>query len=293
MEADDRKSAINELEKILSIKPYDRRAREMLASARQSVMDTRTKTHYEQAELYMKEKKYDLAIEEWNKILQIDETQEAASRLIASAIREKIDAQYTEAKKLYERGDYLASRDHYYKIMVDNPTDAEVKTIIANLDETIRIVNRVEGKGKVWDMMRKSLANHIAVGSNKKAAIAAAWYAVQLDPQNTTAVAIRNLLERKYVAVMTTMEAPAGDMNIIDQYLFAALNHIYDGRYDLSIQESSIVIELQPDNVLAWKRLGSAYYAIGKKDKAREAWETALKISPDDVELKQFIKQTK
>jgi Tfp pilus assembly protein PilF len=53
------------------------------------------------------------------------------------------------------------------------------------------------------------------------------------------------------------------------------------------------VIELQPKNVLAWKRLGSAYYAIGKKDKARETWEQALKIAPEDVELKQFIKQVK
>ena len=57
--------------------------------------------------------------------------------------------------------------------------------------------------------------------------------------------------------------------------------------------ECTIVIELQPNNILAWKRLGSAYFAIGKKDKARETWERALKIAPDDVELKQFIKQAK
>ena len=82
-------------------------------------------------------------------------------------------------------------------------------------------------------------------------------------------------------------------MNIIDQYLFAALNHIYEGRYDLAIQECTIVVELQPKNILAWKRLGSGYYAIGKKDKARETWERALKMAPDDSELKQFIKQTK
>jgi Tfp pilus assembly protein PilF len=43
--------------------------------------------------------------------------------------------------------------------------------------------------------------------------------------------------------------------------------------------------------MLAWKRLGSAYYAIGKKDKARETWEKALKVAPDDTELKQFFRQ--
>lgn len=117
----DRKSAANELEKILSIKPFERRARELLVKARQSVADEKTKKHYDQAEVYMKQKKYDLAIEEWNKILEIDDTQEAASRLIASAIREKIEIQYKKAQQLYENGDYLAARDNYYKIMVDIP----------------------------------------------------------------------------------------------------------------------------------------------------------------------------
>lgn len=290
---DDRESAANELEKILSIKPFESRARKLLVKARQSVADEKTKKHYDQAEIYMKQKKYDLAIEEWNKILRIDDTQEAASRLIAAAIREKIEAQYTKSRNLYESGDYLAARNSYNKIMVDNPTDLDVRTIISNLDDTIKIVSRIEEKSEADRMMRKSLKNHIALEGNKKAAVAAAWYAVQLDPMNNTALAIKNYMEKKYITILSTMEPPIGDMNVVDQYLFSALNNIYEGRYDRSIQESTIVIELQPTNVLAWKRLGSAYYAMNKKKKAREAWETALKISPNDSELKQFIRQTK
>jgi tetratricopeptide (TPR) repeat protein len=293
LEKGDRSSAVNELEKILSIKPFDRRAREMLVTAKQSVSDKKTKKHYQQAEKYMQQKKYALAIEEWNKILEIDDTQEAAKRMIAKAVRAKINNQYIEAKKLYEKGNYLSSRDKYYKILVDNPTDTDVKKIISNLDETVKVVSRLDGKGKASVMMRKSLKNHIAINGNKKAAIAASWYAVQLDPMNTNALAIKNFMERKYASLLSSMDSPIGDMNVIDQYLFSALNHIYEGRYDRSIQESSIVIELQPDNVLAWKRLGSAYFAMGKKDKARNAWKTALKIAPKDAELKQFIKQTK
>ncbi|GBE33283.1 formate-dependent nitrite reductase complex subunit NrfG [bacterium BMS3Bbin05] len=289
----DKKSAINELEKILFVKPSERRAREMLATARQSTSDIRTKKHYKRAEKYMKQKKYDLAIEEWNKILEIDETQQEAKRFIASAIRAKLKVQYARARRLYEKGDYLSARDHYYKIMVDNPTDTNVKSIISNLDETVKIVSRLSRKGKTFDMMRMALKNHIAAEGNRKAAIVAAWYAVQLDPMNSTALAIKNFLEHKYVAILNTLEPPIGDMNIIDQYLFAALNNIYEGRYDRAIEESTIVIELQSDNVLAWKRLGSAYFALGRKDKARKAWKKALKLAPDDAELKRFIRQTK
>ncbi len=288
----DYKSAINELEKILAVRPYDRQARNLLNNAKSNVVDVKTKKHYDQADVHMKEKQYDLAIAEWKKILEIDDSQEAASRYIASAVKEKMSTIYIDAKEAYERGDYITSRDYYNKILADNPTDIDVKTMTSKLDDVVKVTMKIEDKTPAGDMMRKALSNYISVDGNRKASMAAAWYAFQLNP-NALTIAIKSFLELKYVSILNTMEAPVGDMNILDQYLFAALNHIYDGRYDLSIQESIIVIELQPSNILAWKRLGSAYFAIGKKDKARETWERALKIAPDDGELKQFIRQIK
>jgi tetratricopeptide (TPR) repeat protein len=286
----DYRSAINELEKILAVRPYDRQARSLYNNAKTNVVDARTKKHYDQAEVYMKEKQYDRAIGEWKKILEIDQTQEAASRYIASAVKEKMGSTYAEAKQAYERGNYITARDYYNRILADNPTDIDVKTMIARLDDVVKVSLKIEERSQAGDMMRKALSNYIAVDGNRKASMAGAWYAFQLNPSSLT-IAVKGFLELKYVSILSTMEAPVGDMNIVDQYLFAALNHIYEGRYDLAIQECTIVIELQPGNVLAWKRLGSGYYAIGKKDKAREAWEKALKLAPDDTELKQFIKQ--
>ncbi len=288
----DYKSALNELEKILAVRPYDRQARSLYNNAKSNVVDVRTKKHYDQADTYMKEKQYDLAIAEWKKILDIDQTQEAASRYIASAVKEKMGSTYVEAKQAYERGDYITARDYYNRILADNPTDIDVKTMIGRLDDVVKLSLKIDEKGQAGDMMRKALSNYIAVDGNRKASMAGAWFAFQLNPSSLT-IAVKGFLELKYVSILSTMEAPVGDMNIVDQYLFAALNHIYEGRYDLAIQECTIVIELQPGNILAWKRLGSGYYAIGKKDKARETWEKALKIAPDDTELKQFIKQIK
>jgi tetratricopeptide (TPR) repeat protein len=199
---------------------------------------------------------------------------------------------YAEAKQAYERGDYITSRDSYSKIIADNPTDLDVKTIIARLDDVIKVSLKIEENGPAGDMLRMALTQFIAVDGNRKTSMAAAWYANQLNPAPLT-LAVKRFLELKYASMLSTMEPPVGDMNIIDQYLFTALNHIYDSRYDLAIQKCTIVIELQPNNILAWKRLGSGYYAIGKKDKARETWEKALKVSPDDPELKQFIRAAK
>jgi tetratricopeptide (TPR) repeat protein len=288
----DYKSAINELEKIIAVRPYDRQALGLLNNAKSNVVDVRTKKHYEQADAFMKEKQYDRAIEEWKKILEIDESQEAASRYIAQAVKEKMGQVYLDAKQAFEKGDYITARDYYNKIMADNPTDIDVKAIIPRLDEVSKVAMKIDELSPAGDMMRAALANYIAVDGNRKSSMAAAWYAFQLNPSSLT-IAVKGFLELKFASILSTMEAPVGDMNILDQYLFAALNHIYEGRYDLAIQECTIVIDLQPKNMLAWKRLGSGYYAIGKKEKARETWERALKIAPDDAELKQFIRQIK
>jgi len=288
----DYKSAINELEKILAVRPYDRQARSLLNNAKSNVVDVRVKKHYDQADAYLKDKQYDQAIEEWKKILEIDETQEAASRSIAAAVREKMKTIYVDAKQAYERGDYVSARDYYNRILADNPTDIDSKTVLSRLDDVAKVTLRIDDQSQAGDMMRTALTHYIAPDGNRKASMAAAWYAFQLNPTSLT-IGVKGFLELKYASILSTMEAPVGDMNIVDQYLFAALNHIYEGRYDIAIQECTIVIELQPKNILAWKRLGSGYYAIGKKDRARETWERALKIAPDDAELKQFIKQTK
>jgi len=288
----DYKSAVNELEKILAIRPYDQQASSLMNTAKSNAVDIRTKKLYDQANAYLKDKQYDLAIEEWKKILDIDGSQEAASRYIASAVREKMSIIYGDAKKAYEQGDYITSRDYYNKILADNPTDIDVKTIIARLNDLTKVALKIEEQSPAGDMMRTAMTNYIAVDGNRKASMAAAWYAFQLNPTSLT-IAVKSFLEVKYVSILSTMESPVGDMNIIDQYLFTALNHIYEGRYDLAIQKCTIVIELQPKDILAWKRLGSGYYAIGKKEKAKETWEKALQFAPDDTELKQFIRQAK
>jgi tetratricopeptide (TPR) repeat protein len=282
--------AIDELEKILLISPDDRHARELLISSRQAIVNTRINNYYEKAEKFMKAEKYDLAIDAWEKILDIDKDQEAASRLIAEARRIKLNSMYSEAKQLYEKGIYTTSQELYSKILAENPTDLDTREIVSRLNETVNIVQKIEGEGEVMDLLRKALINHISTSGNIKAAIVASWFAMQKSPESKLAAAIKEFLERKYPTEVLSLEPPMKDMDIVEQYLFAALNHIYEGRYDLAVLECSIVVELQPQNTLALKRLGSAYFAIEDKVKAKEAWERALELSPDDKELKSFIK---
>ena len=46
-------------------------------------------------------------------------------------------------------------------------------------------------------------------------------------------------------------------------------------------------LEQQPDDVEGWARLGRSYMVLGEPQKARDAYEHAVKLKPDDAALKE------
>lgn len=283
--------AVKELNKIIDTYPNEKRAKDMLDSANRVLKESRIKDLYEKAEKFLAAKDLKQAIDTWNAILKIDKDQELASRKIASIQMKGLDNLYSDAKQLYVKGSYIEARDMYNKLLGDNPNDKNMQHVIDRLNKLTAVVPMAEDKGQAWAVLKRGLAHYITKDGNPRVALAAAWYATQIEPSNQQISAVRDFIEKELVSYIRTMDTPSPDMNLMEQYLFAALNHIYEGRYDLSISECTLVLELEPDNLLALKRMGSAYFAMGKKDKALSVWRKALQISPRDEELKRFIER--
>ena len=66
---------------------------------------------------------------------------------------------------------------------------------------------------------------------------------------------------------------------------------IYRRNYDAAIRACKDALQLDPNNALAWTRLGSAYFASGDKTNAANAYKNALKLNPEDSKLRQFVTQ--
>ncbi len=66
-----------------------------------------------------------------------------------------------------------------------------------------------------------------------------------------------------------------------------------DKKYDLVVKDCMDVVTVDPNNALAYTRLGSAYYALGLKEKALDAWRKALAINPNIPELQEFLREIK
>lgn len=64
---------------------------------------------------------------------------------------------------------------------------------------------------------------------------------------------------------------------------------VYQRRFPVAVEALRDALWLEPNNAMAWTRLGSAYFAMGDKPRAAAAWKKALEINPADEKLKAFM----
>lgn len=76
---------------------------------------------------------------------------------------------------------------------------------------------------------------------------------------------------------------------MIKHKLEVAGNSFYTGGFKIAAQECEEVLLLDDKNKLAWKRLGSAYFALGDTKEARRAYENVLKLDPADGSVLKFL----
>ncbi|MBV9079631.1 MAG: hypothetical protein JO102_00765, partial [Elusimicrobia bacterium] len=81
----------------------------------------------------------------------------------------------------------------------------------------------------------------------------------------------------------------APGQTLIDHKLQLMLEAIYDGRYLAAVGEGSEILDVEPDNVVALTRLGSAYFAMSEREKARQIWTKALQLDPKNEVLRKFL----
>jgi len=76
---------------------------------------------------------------------------------------------------------------------------------------------------------------------------------------------------------------------MVKEKLKKAARAFYIKSFDVAAKECEEVLLLDEANRLGWTRLGSAYYMMGDKEKARSAYSKALKLDPTDSVTRQFM----
>jgi len=296
------KEAARELGKILEIAPDESKAQEMLEKLKPSKKEMSTLNDlYSKAADLKAEGKFDLAVETLRKVLEIDPTQDQAISLIESAKKSKFETLSSRARELYRKGDYGKAHESMGKLLAEYPDNTDLIAEIERLNEAQSVVSAVEKDGPGWEAINVSIFNYISPFGNPELSIAASQYALELSSESKGAQSVRQFINARIDpwklkkqginlgSPNLKAEDVAKNLGTIDQYLTSSLNNIYERSYKRAAEECDIVLALDPKNLLALKRQGSAYYLLNDIPQAIASWKKATQIAPNDKELKGFL----
>jgi tetratricopeptide (TPR) repeat protein len=235
---------------------------------------------------------YSAAIRNWEDALKADPDQAAPRRMIEESrkkIEERLGPLEQETHKHVAEGRYDDALRKNSELLTLDPTNPQHRSAASKLARVAAVSKNITGGTTSADALRRSVENYIYREENIRHSIIGARRAVYLDPSDASAKKLKEMFEREYPHV-AQFEKEMPGVDILESKLMSALDNIYDGRYDKAIADCNDALFLDPSNVMARKRLGSAHWALGDKTKAKSAWAAAAKIAPGDAELKKFLK---
>ena len=252
------------------------------------------RSYYDMAIRYFAEEKYSKAISYYEQILKLDPEQTQSQQLIETCryqMRLKLSGLLNEVRQLVSQGKYNSAGIKLKEALTNEPENTELNDCWKKVDLVKNIFADFTASDKAAELVRRSVAElWESPRGNARLMINAAIYASQIAPEDARLKKYLEVLEKNYPAEYRAVQIIPG-MNLVDQKLVSALNYIYDSKYDQAILECNDVLALEPENILAYKRLGSAYYALKKEGEAKKIWRKALRLAPNDEELKMFLNQ--
>ncbi len=204
----------------------------------------------------------------------------------SNADKSKAAKHLREAQDDIRKGDYASAAKGFRKadeLLVDNQS---VKETLAMLETVSAAVPDATQRTEKDELLRKSVGRLMAKNTD---AVLYVTYARQKWPKDAAAARLYNIIAREFPETASELRLLPG-ITIIDQLLQDALDFIRNGRFIQAISTLQRVLQLEPDNIAALTRMGSAYWAIDKKDLARENWQRVLQLDPNNTEVNQFMK---
>ena len=176
-------------------------------------------------------------------------------------------------------------------LLDQDPSDPQITSLRSRLEKVVKIAPVIAANDKASRMALRGLEGFLAIPENSQLAYNGLRYALELKPRNEAFKSLLDMLVLEHPTL--TADAATPGMTFLEYKHFVALHHIYDAKYHLAVGVLNEILALEPSDLTALKRLGSAYYSLGHMDKAADAWTQALKLAPTDAGLKTFLARVK
>ncbi|MBI4063537.1 MAG: tetratricopeptide repeat protein [Elusimicrobia bacterium] len=203
------------------------------------------------------------------------------------------------SQEAYRAGRFLEAARLMDKSLATNPTDQVVGVRRSRAEKVIgwlRLTTEEMKKPsedapselkRKYTYMLRGLSDYIE--ANLDGAILLMRQAMAEDPgDEITRRIFETMVEESGRAEEKTKPLLPPRVNIIAK-LQEADRFFRQGRFEMATKACEDAIKLDPNNALAYERLGSSYFALGIRDKAFEMWKKSLEINPDNKALSEFL----
>lgn len=250
------------------------------------------KAYYDKAFGFYVAGDYPKAIENWNLVLKTDPKQTTARNMIEEA-RKKMAGSSVNLKaslnKLLDRSRYADALLKVEEMLGTDSTNPYYIKLQGRLRTISSIVPaRPAGNGRAWNAAAEGIAYWLTEKEDLPFAYDALRYASELAPTDKTFSRLIQALEEEAPQLKLNDTKPA-NTPILEHKKKVALDQIYDSKFYMAVKELEGVLRLEPNDVTALKRAGSAYLQLKEYRAARRAWQKALDISPKDEQLPEYL----
>ncbi len=193
---------------------------------------------------------------------------------------------FEEAVKNYTTGNYKQALTNLNKAKEIMPEAIDLDIYIERIKLVSSLYPVITARDKVSRLLVRGITFFIK-GDNLSA-VKVINYALNLAPDDSNIMRLLSTIEEKTGIRAEKIESPAGT-TIVDKLHNESLIAFRKRDYATVVKLCEEILLLEPEDVLAYKRLGSAFYAMGERDKAIQMWEQALKLNPKDDKLRKLI----
>ena len=238
---------------------------------------------------------YRQAIIKWNAIVKEAPEQTTAPEMILAARKKILLATKERRARTFEyiaAGQYQKAFIELQALLDQDPGDPQLQALQSRLEHVIKLTPVLFPRSKAARAAMLGLKGYLTLPPDLTLAHNGLRYAGELAPGEEKYAKLLAVLFAEFPVVATQDPVTPG-MKFLEYKHHVALHQIYDGKYHAAVLSLDEILALDPDDLTALKRLGSAYYSLGRMEDARNAWTSALSLAPQDKTLKKFIAKTR
>lgn len=252
---------------------------------------TEIRGYYDKAFGYYVAGDYPKAIEHWSMVLRSDPKQTTARNMIEDA-RRKMAGTSADLKgalsKLLEKGRYADALLKLEELLATDQTNPYYMKLQGRLRKIAALSPARPSSSKSWSAASEGISAWLGEKEDLPFAYDALRYAAELAPGEKVFGRLLAALEEEAPQLKLNDTKPE-NAGVLEHKKEKALHQIYDSKFYLAVKELEGVLRLEPNDITALKRAGSAYLQLKDYRQARRAWQKALQLSPEDTQLKEYL----